>query len=352
MNTQSNQWTLFGFDVRTLGHQWLAAWRAFLHSDHTPLRREFDEPVSLHSMHGCYDYQGGVKIEEEFAQRPRFKAVELTDDLVLQRTLKMPSAVETELSSVLAIEVAAASPFSAQDTVYGARELSRHEDSIILQLAIASRSGVSEWVNGQDWIPAAGDAEDLEIWADVDGAKIRIEGFGEGAREKAYKRRLLRFASIGVAVMLLLLLSSSLFAIQQRAALGNLEALLSSANSRSGLVSMMRESLAHANEVIEAANEIVKEYPNPHFELARLTDTLGDDVFLAHFSMKGGELRVRGRATDAALVMQTLAEIDDYASVTAPQAITSVGTTGLEQFHLDISLNAPSDAGMIEETAQ
>jgi hypothetical protein len=84
----------------------------------------------------------------------------------------------------------------------------------------------------------------------------------------------------------------------------------------------------------------VAQHPNPHRELARLTRLLGDDAFIAHFSMRGDLLRVRGRARNAASVMQTLTEEGAYEAVTAPQAITAVGNTGEEQFYLDIDVAA------------
>jgi hypothetical protein len=54
--------------------------------------------------------------------------------------------------------------------------------------------------------------------------------------------------------------------------------------------------------------------------------------------MTGREVRLRGRAEDAAAVMQILTGEPDYAEVTAPQAIIKVANTGLEQFSLNLTL--------------
>ena len=49
---------------------------------------------------------------------------------------------------------------------------------------------------------------------------------------------------------------------------------------------------------------------------------------------------LRGRAMDAASIMQKLTDEPAYGEVTAPQAIVKVGNTGLEQFSLNINLDA------------
>ena len=58
--------------------------------------------------------------------------------------------------------------------------------------------------------------------------------------------------------------------------------------------------MVRANAIIEAANAVIAGYPNPHVEIARLTQLLADDAYITHFSARGQEVRIRGRATDAA----------------------------------------------------
>jgi len=100
--------------------------------------------------------------------------------------------------------------------------------------------------------------------------------------------------------------------------------------------SQMRSSLGLANEMIAAVNEVVALYPNPHVEISRLTHLLADGEYIEQFSMKGPDIALRGRAADAATVMQRLTDQPDYAEVTAPRAITRLKGTQTEQFYLDI----------------
>jgi general secretion pathway protein L len=352
---------LFGVDVRSLGQQWAGAWQDLLFSYQSPLRRRLDEPVLLRGDDGREQWFQGGHASPEHAhgalQGSAPLALELPDAQVLSRTITIPIFAEAELASVLDLEVAATSPFPGDDTVFGWAEVSRDAQSVVLVLAMASRAGVSDWLRsaGQEVLPEGPGDDDRpmqparlppspEVWADIDGTKVCIRGFGENLRERVYRRRLLRVATLAGGALLLLLLAAALFVLQQRVALGKLESLQAELQRDASEVSTLREALVSANEAIRSSNEIVAQHPNPHLELARLTEMLGDDAFLMHFSMRGHELRIRGRATGAATVMQTLARVEPYAAVTAPQPITAFGDTGYEQFHLDIDLAAAAGA--------
>lgn len=339
MNAQS-QWMLFGIDMRHIGQQWLSAWREFLFSTASPLRRLLDEPVLLRGQQGDQTYQGGVAVDSPAS----LEALLLPEELVLVRPLTIPLAAEAELQAVLHHEVSAGSPFAPQDTVYGWAETGRDATHFSAVMAIASRVAIQDWLRGQssdDEVP--GDEPTPEVWADAQGTLVTLEGFGEAARDEAYRKRLIRVAVMGLGILLLIVLAASLFAMHQGARLSELQQMQTRIADRTRPAVAMRETVARANTLITAANAELRQFPNPHRELVRLTDLLDDSVYVAHFSMRGDELRIRGRAEDAAMVMQTLAETPAFATVTAPSAITAVGNTGLEQFNLDISLQGADE---------
>ena len=70
----------------------------------------------------------------------------------------------------------------------------------------------------------------------------------------------------------------------------------------------------------------------------QLTSLLDDDAFLQEFKINGNKIRLRGRAKDAAQLMQRLTDEKNYANVSAPQAITRLGNSGMEQFFLDLEI--------------
>ncbi|MFK8043211.1 PilN domain-containing protein [Congregibacter sp.] len=345
MAVQSSQWMLFGIDMRHIGQQWLSAWRELLFSTTSPIRQRLDEPVLLHNADEVQLFQGGLPQSNAAQSAATCDAYLLDDALVLGRSLSIPIAAESELPSVLSMEVAAASPFKSDDTVFGWSETGRDAQLIHVSMAIASRSAVDRWKRDQAAVEQLPDAINTELWAEADGAFVTLQGFGEGQREALYRRRLMRAGLLVGSILVLVLVSVAVFAVQQRISFNRFEYMQSRIQNESQAVSEMRATMVDANETIRAANELVSDYPNPHIEIARLTELLSDEVHIMHFAMRGRELRVRGRARDAAVVMQTLAQTPAFSSVTAPQAITAVGNTGLEQFHLDIEVEPPIESG-------
>ncbi len=327
-------WELFGYDMRQLGKHWFAAWQDLLWAADAPVRRHLDGVVRLRSESGDALYQAGTAS----AQAPfEGEAVLLPDELVLVRQLRMPVAVETYMDSALALEVSANSPFASDDTGYGWRLLARDGDQLRVVLVIVSISTVMAYLARQY---DTHDPKAQEVWCQVDGAMVLVRGFAEKTREARYARRLLRcgLGIVGCALILALILGAA--AGSKRAELSQVKALAANTQREAEQVSQMRASLARANEVITAVNDVVARYPNPHHEIARLTALLEDRASVTQFSMNGREIRLRGRAVDAAMVMQKLTDEPGYSEVLSPQAIVRVGNTGLEQFSLNITLRS------------
>jgi hypothetical protein len=127
--------------------------------------------------------------------------------------------------------------------------------------------------------------------------------------------------------------------------LQQLRSLSAQVKTQAGNALEMRSAIVSANETISAMSAVVAQRPNPHFEMVRLTQLLGDDVSLIQFTMQGTGLDIRGIADDATVVVQQLTDEPAYASVTAPQAITKYFNTGQEQFFLNIELANSSRPG-------
>ncbi len=329
------QWYLFGYDIRQLGRHWLAAWRDLLWGLDSPLRRHLDEVVILEQGGQARAYQSGEPLPAGQAPASGCRGVCLPEDLVLHKRLTLPRAVESDLHTALAIEVAASSPFAAEDTAWGWCLAERGEQSLAIDLAITARSAAMAFLGREH---DSHDAGAQEVWAAVPGGMAVLTGFGEGRREALYRRRLGRVGIMAAAGLVLLLVLAAVYAGGRQLELARVAALAEERSAAAGEVTELREALADANRQILAAREIVARYPNPHRELARLTRLIGDDAWVAHFSANGEDMRIRGRAADAAAVMQTLSAESAYAEVTAPQAISRVGNGDQEQFYLDIRM--------------
>jgi len=334
MLDKGQNWELFGYDMRHLGRYWLAAWRDVLWAHDSPVRQRLDEVVTLRGPDGSRCYQAGRPCP--VATASDCQAVLLPDELVLCKKLRVPVAAEAELDSMVELEVRASSPFAARDTRWGWSVVAREESHLLVALVIVSASGAMAYLGREYDIH---DIDSHEVWVDVDSVMVEVQGFGEGRRRQRYRRRLLQSAGIVALIATLLLLAIGVSATFKGAQLRQLETLSAATERDAEAASGYRSLLAAANNTIAAANEVVARYPSPHAEIARLSRLLGDDASITSFAMTGANIRLRGRAADAAKVMEQLTNEPAYLDMT-PQAIVKLGDTGQEQFSLNFQVAA------------
>jgi len=337
MFESGQNWELFGYDMRHVGRHFLSAWRELLWAYDSPVRSRLDEAVSLRTPQGEHIYHAGRAVADIPAA---CKAVLLPEEEVLVRRLRLPLAVETDLESALALEVSANSPFSAEDTGYGWVIAGRDEHMLQLNLVIVSLSSAMAYI-GQHY--QSHDAHAQEAWVEVDGRMVVVRGFGEAERERYYRRRLIRVGSMLAIAALLVLVTVSAGAGFKKLELGRLESIASFTQREAADASRLRSALGVANETISAVNEISVLYPDAHSELARLTALVDDTAYVERLAISAEEIDLRGRAADAAAIMELLTEQPDYAGVSAASPIRKIPGTNVEQFHLKIQLrgNAP-----------
>jgi len=347
MAQAGQNWDLFGYDVRQVLRHWRSAWREFLWGYESPLMARLDEELRVYSEDGEEYFHAGQRRVSTTAKsdgRPEVEceAVLLPDSLVLSKILVLPLAVESDIEMAMDLEVTANSPFPESDTGYGWKLSGRDEKNLQVQLAIVSLSSTMSYLGRQY---DCHDAQAREVWAQVGNGMIVLSGFGEKKRLHRYNKRLLRVAITVAYTVALLLVISGTSAGMKYLELQQLRGLSNEVKSQARGAMEMRTAIVAANETITAMNELVLQRPNPHFEMVRLSQMLGDDVSLIQFSMVGTRLDIRGIADDAAVIVQQLTDEPAYASVTAPQAITKYFNTGQEQFFLNIELSAGKFAG-------
>jgi general secretion pathway protein L len=330
MLEKGQNWELFGYDMRNLGRHWMDAWRDLLFANDSPVRRHLDDVVCLHMQGSQTFYQAGSPSDVTEAQ---YTAFLLPEALVLSKILALPAAVEVDLAAALALEVNAYSPFSATDTSYGWSVVRRSASQIHLLLVIISKSSAMAYLGHHFDIH---DCRQTELWVKVDNELVVVQGFGEEARERNYRKRLVRVAAMVAAVALLILSVVGAAAGLKSLELQRVQVMAATTERESAGASRQRAALALANETIAAVNKIAATYPNPHVEIGRLTHLLGDGESVDQFSMNGLEINLRGRAVDAASVMQRLTDQPDYAEVSAPRAFAREKDTQAEQFYLNI----------------
>jgi len=337
MLDSKNKWELFGYDMAAIGAHWKRAWYDLLFATDSPLRVSFDEIVAAQSQTDTRYFQSGVEVQ---SRRANCAAIVLPEDIVLLKTLRLPTFAEDNLADALALDVSANSPFAADDTRSGWRVKSRTDQGLEVSLAIVSASAAMNHISS---VTGSHDAKAQEAWAMADEVPLVIAGFGEAHRESLYTQRLVRAAAwLGACALVILAIFGTSAGIKAYEA-SRLEVKFEQATKSAADASKFRTQLTSANETLTAANAVITRFPNPHKELARLTALLPDESHLDQFSVRGHKLQIRGQADDAAAVMQSLTNIEEYASVTAPQAIRKVTKTNKELFYLDIQTQSAGE---------
>jgi hypothetical protein len=329
-----NNWELFGFDVRRIGVVWRAAWREFLWGDDSPVRARLDEVVCVEQAGGTTSYYHAGSTTA--ASETSCKANVLPAELVLLRSLRIPLAAEAEIETVLALEVGANSPFPEADTSFGWHIRSRDEQGLEIDLAIASTSAVMTWMGKNYDIHTPGERE---IWAEVAGRFVVLQGFGEVQRDARYRRRLLRVTALLAAAVVVLLLIFTLASVGKRMELGRYTLMAERVGEQASQASAIKSDLLDAQDVVAEYNNLAVGFPSAHFELARVTELFSDEDYLIRLTMAGRELKLQGRSTDGAAVLQRLTQNPGYESVAATRAISKLGSSNLEQFSLTVQLS-------------
>jgi general secretion pathway protein L len=334
----SQPWNLFGYDLRRVPHYFRAGWRDFLFGSESPVLGAFDEVVKVHQEAGeaLYYQAGNPVVTPVAAGAVAAQAVLLPERLVLAKSLRVPVAAEADLESVAALEVRSSSPFPAADTCYGWAIGRRREKDLDVQLVITSQSAVMAF------IAALMDSHDVtayEVWARAEGRMVLLSGFGEAGRQQRNRRRLTRMALILAYCLAVVMALFALGAGAKYLELEKVRAIQAQVEQRAAEAVELRTGLASAKAYIATVNDLLVEYPSPHYELSKLAAILGDDTWVSAAEIKGTQIKIEGESGDAAAVMQQLLDNPAYVRVVAPVAIKKV-RSGMERFVLNLTLAA------------
>ncbi len=275
---------------------------------------------------------------------PRFKAIELPDELVLRRPIQLPVMAADDTRAAMALEARSNSPFDVADMVWGYSLLQSKGANATQrgELVLASRKQVAQHLAavqsgslGQsvDWSGA-------EVWVlTAHGQPVVLPGYGEPAREAhgASRRRwgfvLLATLALGAAALAVTptiqLRSRALEAAQAH------EALVKSAAP----VVHQREQLLASVDALGALSELTNGRIEPLRVLDKLTQVLPDDTALHSIKLHGNKLAFVGHTGNASALMQLLSDVQGFKDVRAPTATTRLGNMGKEVFAVELSLD-------------
>lgn len=334
MADTSQQWNLFGLDLRQAYQYWHAAWKELFSGERSWLRQSLEETVrvSLPESREEQYYRAGKQVKK---QKYTTHACVVPEQLVLVKELSLPINVELELESLLVLEVRARSPFLEEDTCYGWRVTGYDDGQIQVCVVILSRTTVLSYLRQKGM---AESTKDIEVWALNDHQPVVINGFGELPRHHRHEKRIkwLIVGTIYCLCMLFLLVSIPVsvkyFQLEIR------EKQYIEVQQSSAEAVELRTLLTENNKRAREINHLLANSPDPYPIIERLSELLSDNIWLSFVDIEGDKIIIDGFASNAAALMQKLSEQPEIEKVSAPAAIRFDSRSKREHFVLELSL--------------
>lgn len=332
----------FGLDTRLLGREVRAAWQqiqewpvvAWLSPEVRVRLARADGQTSLWLVDGVYAHSlaGDSSVT-------RFGAVELPEDDFLLRRIELPPLPLGEVAQAVALEVAGASPFAADDVVWGYAPRRAASGKLEIDIALASRQRVVSHLQGLPggaWQP-----EVTEVWAMTGSSSpVIFGGFGE-ARRIAYAKVRRRGATALLAVALGLMTAAAVTPVaQSRLRAIDAQQAADELTKRVEPLLRQRSVLLRNAKTAQELQELLAEGVDPLFVMDLLTRVLPDDTSLLGLNIQGSKISITGSTPNAAALMQQLSARPELRDVKAPTAATRPMGTTKDSFNIEFTLAA------------
>jgi general secretion pathway protein L len=292
----------------------------------------------------------------------RFVAIELPQDGFLHRQINLPRGLGADqVRAAVALDLQSASPFAAQDLLWGHSVEVGPDGLQKVAAVIASRQQVQAYLlsqqnqlaslmsaprpiasrqvpqGGQDNLgtarrflektagdatPAANYQDKVEIWAFAPSSEqpVVLRGFGENNRERYVSTR--RRWGYGLLVLLACLFIAIAVTPTAQLRLRALDAQRQHADlvQRTDTVVRQREALMVSAEQLKTLSAELSARIDPVRVLEMLTTVLPDDTFLHAFKLQGNKVTLTGQTVNASALMQLLGNQPGLRDVKAPTA--------------------------------
>lgn len=275
------------------------------------------------------------RVEGEAGLAP-FTAVELLEDQVLLRHLRLPRLGDDELANAAALEAATCSPFPPADTLWGWGRRPVAGGQLEVVLALASRLQAQAHL-AQAQLPPG--AEPPEVWVRAPGFDpVVLPGFGEArrlARQQSGRRVALALAGLGLVLVAAMALTPvAQTRLRAITAVESMDALV----RRAEPATRQRAALVQAMDQAAALSDVIARAPQPLAVLNLLTQTLPDDTSLLGLQVDGTKVTINGLTTDAAALMQLLSGRPEFKDVKAPTAATRPLGSNKDLFTIEFTM--------------
>lgn len=291
------------------------------------------EPVCLIAPDGTRSIRRGVSPLVVSGRVPaRTIAVELDEEVVLVRRLRLPRLATRELEAALLLQARALSPFPEDDLVWGWRR-DAAGDGLALTLVMVSRAEVERRVDRLGVSPE----ERPEVWFDGD-RPVLIRGFGENVRARRERRTrgLLLIATVSLPVLALIAAAAPVYRAANRA--DEAQVRLAALQKQAAPSIDLRERLVKLRESAAALGQRIADPGRELDTLDLLTKVIPDDAMVSRAEFRGPVLRLTGIADDGTRVLQLLTNRPEFAEVKALAPFSRIAS-GKESFSIELALH-------------
>lgn len=352
---------LFGLDLSGVFVDIKAAWRGMASWRVVSWLRPQPSVRWLRANGTVMVYQGATHKHDASAkavQNALFEAVEVPEDLLLRRTVRMPVLPPAAMQGALALEAQNLSPFPLEDLLWVS--VHTHETATdgtstqcSVELVLTSRVRLQAYLMNKGCAEATDGEMTAEVWIAMgDNPPAVLPGFGE-ARRQRHERQWLRIN--GALLMALVMLAGALLItptvqLRQQAldALVQYEALQKNAAP----LIRQRESLVKNETLLQSLPAAVGQAASALQVMELLTKGLPDDTFLQSFQVFSPEsvgklprVVIVGQAANAAALMQQLGRQPGVREVKAPNAAIKPLGAAKESFTIELFIDLSARSG-------
>ncbi|MBK9217502.1 MAG: hypothetical protein IPL70_03145 [Uliginosibacterium sp.] len=266
-------------------------------------------------------------------------AIALPDEMVLVRTIILPSALDSStLSSVVAEEVRKSSPFGDTATDWGMiRSASADGERIKVTFALTSRSSVVRYLASK---AEALNGRQPEVWVLCDEGVVTFTGYGERARHARQRwlaRGLVMLCVLALAEVALIAISPY---VQTRTRLFEANARYEALAAKASPHLRVRERFQQTVGVLDEANELLRGgRPDISSLLDELTRVIPDDTFISELRLRQGgrKINLTGETENASRLLQQISANKLFSEVKSTGASSRVRDR--ETFSLELTVS-------------
>ena len=338
MSTAEPSSRFFGLDLHTLWPEIRRSWQE-LHRAPALAWLTPDLPVRvLHADGHEATWLGGKLADAQEKHPALFDAIELPEDILLRRTLRMPAMSHAQIAQAVEVDLRSVSPFAVNDMVWGYRAQPGQTGGIDVNVVLVSRKQAEQYIETQQHRLAANAAP--EVWAFTpNNAPILLQGWGEARRvQHGAKRRRIGY---GLLASVLFLVCAIAITPTMQLRLRALQAVYAydAVQARTAPLLGQREAFVRSIEELEVLRSMLTERVDSLLLMEAMTQTLPDDTSLQSLQVQGLKVTINGLTANSATLMQLLGNKNGFKNVRAPSAANRSPGAAAENFIIEFELD-------------